>query len=151
MKPETANQYLRTKVMSASPAELRLMLIEGAIRFCHQGRDGLESKDYEKSFEGLTQAKAIIMELINGLRPEVDAELCNRLSGLYTFMYTRLIEANLEKEPSMVDEVIKLLEYECETWTLLIEQLAKERSGGTVPAPPTSDQAKPMSTLSVEG
>lgn len=150
MKQDTTNQYLRTKVMTASPAELRLMLIEGAIRFCRQGREGLAAKDYEKSFEGLTQAKAIIMELINGLRPEIDPELCSRLSGLYTFMYTRLIEANLEKKPEMIDEVIKLLDYERETWVLLIDKLAEERKsgGGARHAEP---KPAAMSSISVEG
>lgn len=150
MKPDTTNQYLRTKVMTASPAELRLMLIEGAIRFCRQGRDGLAAKDYEKSFEGLTQAKAIIMELINGLRPEIDPELCARLSGLYTFMYTRLIEANLEKNPELIDEVVNLLDYERETWTMLIERLAEERKGGGAPANPEPKPAA-MTSISVEG
>ncbi len=137
--------------MTASPAELRLMLIEGAIRFCGQGREGLATKNYEQSFEGLTQAKAIIMELINGLRPEIDAELCARLSSLYTFMYTRLIEANLEKAPEMIDEVIKLLDYERETWTLLIEKLAEERKSGAVSANSAEPKPHAMSTLSVEG
>jgi len=150
MKPDTTNQYLRTKVMTASPAELRLMLIEGAIRFCRQGRDGLAAKDYERSFEGLTQAKAIIMELINGLRPEIDPELCARLSGLYTFMYTRLIEANLEKKPELIDEVVNLLDYERETWTMLIERLAEERKSGGASVDPEPKPAA-MTSISVEG
>ena len=40
-----SNAYLRTKVMTASPAELRLMLLDGAIKFANQAREGLQAKD----------------------------------------------------------------------------------------------------------
>ncbi len=131
MTSETANAYLRTKVMTASPAELRLLLFDGAIKFALQGREGLAQRDFEKSYEGLSQAKSILMELITSLRPEVDPELCSRLSGLYTYMYRQLMEASLERKPEMVDEVVELLEYERETWSLLIEKLAKEKGGAS--------------------
>jgi len=148
MTNDAANPYLRTKVLTASPAELRLMLLDGAIRFCRQGRDGLAEKDPEKSFEGLSQAKAIIMELINALDPEVDPDLCGKLSSLYTFMYTRLLEANLEKSPEMVDEVTRLLEYERDTWSMVVEQVAGEKQ----PLPTETDPAAPTgATLSLEG
>lgn len=128
MPAQSPNAYLRTKVLTASPAELRLMLIDGAIRFAEQGRDGLREKDYEKVYNGISRSQKIIMELINSLDHEADPELCQRLSGLYTFMYTRLIGASSEKDPSRVDEVLELLRYERETWTMLMEKLAEENA-----------------------
>jgi len=125
------NAYLRTKVMTASPEELRLMLFDGAIRFAEMARAGLSERDYEKSYEGVTRCQAILMELINNLRPEHDAELCRNLSALYTFMYTRMIEASHQKDASIVDEVLSLLQYERETWVMLMEQLAKENASSS--------------------
>ncbi|MHC4976139.1 MAG: flagellar export chaperone FliS [Planctomycetota bacterium] len=138
MSSETAtvNAYLQSKVMSASPEELRLMLIEGAIKFARQGRQGLESKDYEAVFEGFSRAKDIILELINGLRPEVAPELCERLKGLYTYMYTRLMDSSLEKDPTIADEVIELLEYDRQTWVMLMDQLRQERGEAGLPETP---------------
>lgn len=155
MAAETINQYLRTQVLTAGPAELRMLLIEGAIRFTHQGRDGLAEKNYEKSYEGLTQAKAIIMELMNGLRPEVQPELCAKLSSLYTFMYRRLVDANLEKNPAIVGEVLKLLDYERETWSLLLGKLAEEKlamrpENGPTPDAPPHEGAR-LSSICIEG
>jgi len=138
----TANAYLRTKVLTAKPEELRLMLLDGAIKFARQGREGLAERDFERSYNGLTKSKDILIELINGLRPEVDPELCGRLNGLYTFMYRRLIDANLEKSPTIVDEVIRLLEYERETWVMLMQRLAAERKNGA-PAPETPAPTAP--------
>jgi flagellar protein FliS len=149
-----ANQYLKTKVMSASPEELRLMLLDGALRFARQGRTGLEEKNYEVSYENIVKAKDIILELINILRPDVDPELCAKLSALYTFMYKRLTDANMQHELKAVDEVIDLLEYERETWVLLMDQIRNERSSGTAPqsapaAPAQSAEQRPR--LSIEG
>jgi flagellar protein FliS len=142
MAHDTANAYLRTKVMTASPAELRLMLIDGAIKFTRQGREGLAGRDFEACYSGFSQAKAILLELINCLRPEVDPDLCAKLSGLYTYMYRRLLDATLEKDSAIADEVIRLLEYERETWSMLMESLGSERPcGGEAALPDGSVRA----------
>jgi flagellar protein FliS len=124
----TPNAYLKSKVMSASPAELRLLLIEGAVRFCDQARSGIEEGNPEMIFTGFSKARAIITELISGLNPEVDPELYERLTGLYTFMFTRLVDASSEKSIEIIDEVTELLRYERETWSLLVENLASENT-----------------------
>jgi flagellar protein FliS len=118
--------YLRTKVLTAGPAELRLMLFDGALKFAEKGRQGLADRDYEAAYEGISRCQQIILELINGLRPVQDPQLCNRLSGLYTFLYRRLIDASRERSPAIIAEVIKLLEYERQTWALLMDKLADE-------------------------
>ncbi len=142
------NPYLRTRVLTASPEELRLLLIEGALRFARQGRDGLARKDYEASFSGLSSCRDIIVELITTMRPEVDPDLCDRLHGLYTFMYNELVEASFQREPTRVDTVIKLLEYEHETWVLLMRKLAEERGASTPSATPAANRPEriPLST-----
>lgn len=118
--------YLRTKVMTANPAELRLMLFDGAIRFAQQAYDGLLASDFEACYEGITRCQNILLELINGLRPEHDPALCQKLSSLYTFMYTQLIKASSERDPIIVKQVLTLLRFERETWIMLLEQLAAE-------------------------
>src|SRR5438034_2772077 len=94
-----ANAYLRTKVMTASPEELRLMLLDGAIKFARQGREGLAAKDFEASYNGISQSRDIILELLTTIRPEYDPELCERVKAVYTFMYSEMVAASLEKSP----------------------------------------------------
>ena len=122
--------YLRTKIMTAGPAELRMMLFDGALRFARKGRAGLAEQDFEAAYEGISRCQQILMELINGLRPQQDPALCERLSDLYTFLYTRLIDASRERSAEIVEEVIKLLEYERQTWSMLLEKLARKKAGG---------------------
>jgi len=136
-QPGQPNAYLRTKVLTATPSELRLMLLDGAIRFAEQGRAGLEQRDYEQVYNGISQCQKIVLELINGLNHEADPELCRRLSGLYTYMYMQLIRAGSEKDISRIDEVLELLRYERETWRMLMDKLAEENAcaAGTADGP----------------
>ncbi len=126
----SANAYLRTKVLTASPEELRLMLLDGAIKFAHQGQEGLLRRDFEASYTGISQCRDIISELMTGMRPDVDPALCERIRALYSFMFSELVEASLNKDPGRVGKVIELLQYERETWWMLMQQVSKERSDG---------------------
>jgi flagellar protein FliS len=139
-----ANAYLRTRVMTASPEQLRLMLLDGAIKFALQGRDGLAAKDYEASYNGIAQSRDIVLELITSIKPQYDPELCERVKAVYTFMYSEMVSASMEKSISRLERVIKLLEYERETWVLLMDQLAAERAAGK-----SDPAARP--TISVQG
>jgi flagellar protein FliS len=123
-----ASAYFKTKVMTASPAELRQMLLDGAIRFAEMAREGLERQDFEAVYTGVTRCQAILMELINSLRPEHNADLCQRLSALYTYMYTRLIKASSEKNAAIVGEVLDLLRFERDTWNLVQAKLVEENA-----------------------
>lgn len=130
---QQANAYLRTRVMSASPEELRLMLLDGAIKFATQGREGLERKDFEAAYNGVSQCRNIIFELLTTIREGLAPELTANVKALYTFLYTHLIDASTEKNPAKIDEVIELLQYERETWVLLMDKIAAEKAAGTFP------------------
>ncbi|MDG2029817.1 MAG: flagellar export chaperone FliS [Phycisphaerales bacterium] len=147
------NAYLQTKVLTASPAELRLMLIDGTIRFAEQARAGLISRDHEKTFEGFTKSRAIVTELISGLNPEADPALCDRLNGLYTYIFTRLVDASSERSTEILDEVIQIIRFERETWALLVKSLSRENASaagmssipeGATPPNPTTAGAMPQ-------
>lgn len=134
MTAENVNAYLRTKVLTAPPEHLRLMLIEGAIKFTRQGVEALHAKDWEGVYTGYMQARNIILELMNSVRPDVDPELCSRVTALYTFMYTQLVDSGFEKDAAKGEKVVELLEFERETWRLLLDKLAEERASGVKPA-----------------
>ena len=68
MTNQGANQYLRTKVLTATPEQLQLMLYDGAIRFAEQARLALQKKDFEGSYNGISRAQKIIAELSCALR-----------------------------------------------------------------------------------
>jgi len=134
-----SNAYLRTRVMSASPAELRLRLFDGAIRFLSQGLEGMAAREHETAYDGYSKCQAILVELLNALDPSQAPELCERLGALYTFMYSHLVESLSEQDAAKGREVLELLEYERETWRQVMEKLAAE--GMELKVPPASASA----------
>ena len=145
MKPETmkpsVNPYLRTKVLTASPEELRLMLYDGCLKFTRQARQAIGEKDFEKSFENLQRAQKVVLELSTSLKHEVAPDLCGKLSALYTYIYRLLVEASTQRVAEPLDEVIKLIAFERETWTMLMERNAKVADGTKPPMPAQVQQS----------
>lgn len=135
---DNANAYLRTQVMSASPAELRMMLLDGAVKFAKQGRQGLVDQNHEQVYNGFSQARAIITELMTSMRPEVAPELCEQVRSLYAFLFQELVRASLDSDLARADKAIELLEYEQQTWRLLLEQLKADEESGKAPAQVTA-------------
>jgi flagellar secretion chaperone FliS len=127
-------EYLRTKVLTASPEELHLMLYDGAIRFAEEGKTALVEGNIEKAHNALVRAQNIVLEMSSSLDHGVDPDLCSKMSSLYNFIYRRFIDANLKREVSCIDDALKILNFQRETWVLLIEKLAEERKSGLVPA-----------------
>jgi flagellin-specific chaperone FliS len=79
-----------------------------------------------------------VLELLTTIKPEFDPELCDRVKALYTFLYTELVEASMQKSVERVDGVIKLLQYERETWAMLMKKLAGEKAPEGGPTKPTT-------------
>jgi len=154
MSQNPANPYLKTKVMTANPQELRLLLYDGAIKFCHQARNALAKEDYENSYTALMRAQKIALELSTSLNHDMAPQLCDKLSALYTYIYRLLVDANLERTVAPVDEAIELLEYERQTWQMLMAKLAQD-SGEVTPQANAGDiagaQQTAISSLSVNG
>jgi flagellar protein FliS len=152
------NPYFRNQVLTASPEQLRLLLIEGGLRFLRDGRQAMTDDKYELVYESLGQARDIVMELINGLRHDISPDLCKNLEALYVFMYRRIVEGSFEKDTVKIDEIIGLLDYERETWVMLIEKLNREAEQNTPQSAPALQAAEQQAgvpdgyrPLSVEG
>lgn len=139
-----ANAYLRTQVLTASPEKLRLMLLDGALRFAQQAADGMAVKDYEATYNGITQARAIVLELATSIRADVDPELAERVQSVYMFLYRELVDASLTRDQARLQKAIELLEYERETWSMLMDKVAAERAAN--PASPIPMHANPDET-----
>ena len=124
------NPYLRNAVMTATPEQLQLMLYDGCIRLALQARDAIKRKDYEASYEKLTRAQHIILEMQNGLNYEVNRELCERVASIYNFLYRKLIDACVNRDVQAIDDTLRVLRIERETWQILVDKVNKLRQTG---------------------
>ncbi len=147
-----AQNYLRTKVFTATPEQLQLMLYDGAIRFSAQAKVALQEKKYDQSYDLLSRTQKIIAEMTASLKHDVAPELCGKLSSLYNFVYRKLIEANIEHTIPPLDEALAILRYQRDTWAMLLDQLGKTKAAAAaakldVPAPNSRMEA----SISMQG
>ena len=132
------DEYLETKVMTASGPQLHLMVIDGAIRFAKQAETGLEAGDIEAAHFALNKSRDFVTELISGLDEKKSPDLIEKLKGLFLFIYSQLVEADSDRDVQKVRDAIKILQMHRETWLELIEKLIEENQIGglnTAPSP----------------
>src|SRR6185436_209271 len=118
-----SGEYLRSAVMTATPEQLQLMLYDGAIRFAKQARDAIAREEWENSCEKLIRAQKILIQMQNGLKHDVNPELCTQLTSLYQFVYSRLVDANMTHKISSINEALQILEHQRETWKLIVDRI----------------------------
>ncbi len=141
-------EYLRGRVMTASPEQLQLMLFDGAIRFVEAGIAAIDARHIEESFNCLDRAQQIVLALMNGLRREVNPPLVAQMLQLYDFVYARLVHANLTRDKQAARDALKILRHQRETWAMLLDKLATEAPAALASRP---GAAEPTAPLSVEG
>ncbi len=109
-----ANAYQNSSIQTASPAELTLMLYEGAIKFCNIALIALEKKDYMKVNMNLKKAQRIIMEF----RITLDHKypVWEDFERVYDYIYRQLIEANIQKDPAIIEDALHYIREMRDTW-----------------------------------
>ncbi|MCL1632279.1 flagellar export chaperone FliS [Sporolactobacillus sp. CPB3-1] len=115
--------YKQNSVMTATPGELTLMLYNGCIRFIRQAGKTLHEKDYKGKNMNLQKAQAIIRELMVTL--DMNQPIAKNMMQLYDYMNRRLIEANIKNDPSILDEVEKLVTDMRDAWKQAVENVKK--------------------------
>jgi flagellar protein FliS len=154
MSNASENPYLRDAVLTATPEQLQLMLYDGCIRFASQAREAITNKDYETSYDRLTRAQNIVLEMRNGLNFDVNRELCERVAAVYGFLYHKLLDANVHRDVNAIDDALKVLRIERETWQLLVDKVNRVRAGGgteTNAGEGFSEEAEAPAGFSAEG
>lgn len=147
MHSSVTERYLETEVMTAPPQKLHLMLIEGAIRTTQKGKELMLADEHEEACETLIRAQRIVTEMLTGLNRDADAALARKFAAVYLFVFRSLMEANARRNPDKLDDALRVLRVERETWRQVCGASASERDTA-VPARvdrPTDIPRSPMS------
>ena len=114
---------LETRIDSATPYTLVLMLYEGAMSAISDAQRHMAEKNIPEKGKAISRAIEIIA---NGLQASLDTEaggdLAERLDALYEYMGRRLLFANLKNDPAALKEVWSLLNELKTAW----EQIASD-------------------------
>lgn len=126
MKIKSTDQYRQTGVLSeiavAEPYRIIQLLFEGALERIAVGRGAMTQGNVAKKGEQIGKA----INIIDGLRGVLDhdkgGELAERLDALYEYMSYQLLQANLNDDPALLDEVTSLLREIKSGWDAIPEE-----------------------------
>lgn len=125
--PNAYEQYNNNKIMMASPAELTLMLYDGAIKFCNIAIMGIEKNDVEKTHNNIMKVEKIIQYLRETLNMKYS--VAQDFENIYVYLERRLVEANLKKDKEILEEVCEHLRSVRDTWK---EVMRLNRENGAI-------------------
>lgn len=108
------NNYAKERILNASPAQLTLMLYDGAIKFCNIAIAAIEKGDVIKAHNNIMKVEKIIGEF----RATLDFKypVAKDFDKVYQYIMDRLIEANIKKDKDILEEVLTHLRTMRETW-----------------------------------
>lgn len=121
------NAYKQNSVTTASPGELTLMLYNGCLKFLTRAKKAIEEKNIEEKNTNIQKAQAIISELMSTLNAEL--EVSKQMIPLYDYMNRRLMEANINNDPAIIEEVEGLVTEFRDTWKEVIKITRQQQYG----------------------
>lgn len=120
-------QYQQSQIQTASPEKILIMLYDGAIQFLNKALKALEEKNIQESHNNIISAQNIIAEFMNTLDMDIGGDVAKNLYSLYEYLHYRLVQANIQKNSAMIEEVLKHLKELKQTWEEAIKIAHKEK------------------------
>ena len=120
------NAYKKASVNTLDQNKLIIMLYDGAIKNANFAVEYIKSGEIEKVHDSLIKTKNIVTELLATLNMEHGGEIAKNLKSLYSYMFSLLIEANMEKKSKPVLTVIDLLKELRGAWVQIREKKKPE-------------------------
>lgn len=118
--------YANNKIMTASPADLTLMLYEGAIKFCNLAITAVEEKEVEKAHNNIMKVERIIEEFQVTLDHKYP--VAEDFDNVYSYLIMRLREANVKKDGEILEEILGHLRTMRDTWKEVMRLAKAEKN-----------------------
>ncbi len=115
-------RYQQSQTHTVSPGQLVIMLYDGAIRFARQAQAAMREQRIELAHQLICKVQAILTELDGTLRDDTGAVATN-LHGIYGYCLQRLLDANIRKDPAMMEDVIAFLETLAASWRDAVQRV----------------------------
>ncbi|MGL4594366.1 MAG: flagellar export chaperone FliS [Thermoguttaceae bacterium] len=124
-------QYLQAEVQTATPQKLHLMLVEAAIKNIHRTKKAWEDKNFEEGFETLSRAQDILGEILSSLDIKNCPDIAKKLASIYLFIFRQLAEGGMTHNETKLDDALRVLNSERETWRLVCEKFGTSTDTST--------------------
>ncbi len=115
-----AKTYQEVQMTVSDRRRVLIMAFEGMIKFLRQAQNAMREREIETAHERLVRTKQILFHLLNGLDMERGGEIAQNLKRLYLFLIEKVTEANLKKDPEIVEEILPIFKNLCSAWEEMI-------------------------------
>lgn len=112
--------YNNSKIQTATPAELTLLLYEGAIKFTNIAIVAMEKNDVQKAHDNIMKTEKIIEEFQATLDHKYP--VAKDFEAVYSYLLKRLFDANIRKDPEILEEVLRHLRTMRDTWKEVMQR-----------------------------
>lgn len=133
MTQSPLSAYRETRVRTASPGQIVVMLYTEAVKQCDIAVDFIK-KDMKKNPQNieaynhsLTKVQDIITELMASLDFEAGGDIAQNLFALYMFFNREILDANIRKDAEKVGMVRRMMDELRGAWATAVSQT---QSGG---------------------
>ncbi len=126
------NKYKQTQIETANQGKLIVMLYDGAIKFLTIALDNMTPRKYDIVNNNIIKAQDIITELSLSLNMDAGGEISQNLFNLYMYFKKRLLEANVNKDPEIIEHTIKLLKELRDAWEQISSTETASDSGANM-------------------
>lgn len=119
--PTAYSQYNNSRILTASPAELTLLLYEGAIKFGNIAIVKMEQKDIPAAQYNITRVEKII----DYLRETLDMKypVAMEFEKIYVYLSRRLLDCVISKDPKDMEEVVMHLRSVRDNWKEVMKRV----------------------------
>lgn len=108
--------YAHQNVDNESALGLVVRIYQFALVECRRSRAAMIEKDWKVKGESLSRLLRSISLLQNSLDPETGGEVASNLDALYVYLMQRIGEANVQRDPTKLEEVEKHLSDLFDAW-----------------------------------
>ncbi len=118
-------KYQDSKILTASPAELTLMLYEGIIKFTNIGITAIESREFQKANTNIIKAERIVDHLSATLNDKYP--VANDFRNVYNCIMQALIQGNMKKDVAELERALEYSRMIRDTWKDVMKTVEKGR------------------------
>lgn len=122
-------QYQNSRIMTASPAELTLMLYEGAIKFGNIAIVAMENNEPAKAHENIVKVEKIIQNFRETLDKKYP--VWEDFEKVYVYLLRRCHEANIAKDPEIMNEIVTHLRSMRDNWKEVMKKVSTDKTNPT--------------------
>ena len=109
------NAYMGSMVSTASPARLLVLLYDRLVLDLQLAAECQDATEHVVASEHLMHAQEIVLELQSSLRVDLWSG-GPQLSAIYSFVYTRLVQANVKRDVTLTRSCLTLVEPLAAAW-----------------------------------